>query len=315
MIEIFQRAIEEFDLYNEARLLSSITRSWYNRQLKLLTQFLAENSVNPTQITGPDILRFMATERRRGLSDRTIAARYRALRAFFKWIEANNMLDGLKSPIRPDYKPKLQTKEPKRVQLEQYELLQASIIGDHWLDTRDRLLVAVLFRCGLRVGEAAGLRLNSIDFQRKRFKISSASSKNRRDRWIPFDNQVDLLLLNYLYNRPLYIDDADALWLSDDGMGNVRGVMTKYAVLPMLRRRCVVAGLPPLNPHAFRHGFAMEMLNKGGLDMYSVSTLLGHASVKTTEEAYAKWLIDSLQHEYNEAQARITNVKRNSGKR
>lgn len=256
----------------------------------------------------------MVSERRRGLSDLTIDARYRALRAFFKWVESNDQLNGLKSPVRPDYKPKLQTKEPRRVQIEQYERLQASITDNHWLNARDRLLLAVLFRCGVRVGEAAGLRLSSIDIKRKRIKVGSASSKTRRDRLLPFDDQVALLLLDYLKERPVYDDDPNALWLSDDGAGGVRGVMTKYAVLPMLRRRCAAAGLPTLNPHAFRHGFAMEMLNQGGLDMSSVSTLLGHSSVKTTEAAYAQWLIDSLQREYDQAQAKIAAVNRNSEK-
>ncbi len=313
-MNLFHQTIANFDLYNEARLLSALTRSWYTHQLKLFAQFLIDNNIEPTQIIGRDILQFMANERRRGLSDLTIAARYRTLRAFFKWVESNEHLNGLKSPVRPDYKPKIQTKEPRRVQLEQYERLQASITGKHWLDARDRLLLAVLFRCGVRVGEAAGLRVSSIDVKRKRLKLGSASSKTRRDRLVPFADEVALLLLTYFEYRPVFEDDANALWLSDDGCGGVRGVMTKYAVLPMLRRRCVAAGLPVLNPHAFRHGKAMTMLNQGGLDMSSVSTLLGHASVKTTEATYAEWLIDSLQREYDRAQAKITSVNRNSEK-
>ena len=64
-------------------------------------------------------------------------------------------------------------------------------------------------------------------------------------------------------------------------------------------------GLPYVNAHSFRHGFAMTMLNEGGAEMSSVAALLGHRSVTTTEKAYARWLSDPLQRAYDAAQARL----------
>lgn len=301
----FQLAVDDFDLFNEARGLTSITRSWYGYQLRLFAAFLDAKSIAPAAIAGRDILAFLAEERRKGLADRSVCARFVCLRTFFRWVERNGYLDGLRNPVRAEYKPKADTTEPKRVELAAYQQLLASIAGIRWIDARDRALLAVMFRCGLRAGEVAGLRKSSIDWTRKRLKVRSSASKSRKDRLMPFDDEVGRWLSEYLFNMPLYPESPDALWLSDKGDGSVRGVMTHYALHPMLRRRCQKLGIAVVNPHSFRHGFAMELLNRGGAELSSVGTLLGHASVKTTEQAYARWLIDDLQREYEEAQRRI----------
>lgn len=62
----------------------------------------------------------------------------------------------------------------------------------------------------------------------------------------------------------------------------------------MLKRRCQRAGVRFLNPHLFRHGFAMGYLNHGA-DLKAVGDLLGHSSYKTTERHYAKWIDGPLR--------------------
>ena len=100
----------------------------------------------------------------------------------------------------------------------------------------------------------------------------------------------------------------DDLWLSDDGAGNVRGPLTIEGVRQMLRRRCKAEGMRCLNPHAFRHGYAMALLN-AGMDISALSNAMGHNSVKTTEGIYARWLTGGLKREYNEAMARLDPAK------
>jgi integrase len=66
----------------------------------------------------------------------------------------------------------------------------------------------------------------------------------------------------------------------------------------MLRRRCQVAGLRMLNPHSFRHGLAMLMLNERGADMSLVQKVLGHSQISTTARHYAEWLTEGIQREF-----------------
>ena len=67
----------------------------------------------------------------------------------------------------------------------------------------------------------------------------------------------------------------------------------------MVRRRCKTAGLRVLNPHSFRHGLAMMLLNKGG-DMSLVQKVLGHSQISTTARFYAEWLNDGMAREFTE---------------
>lgn len=301
----FVIALGDFDTYNEAKGLAPRTRDWYNQQLRALADFLEARAVAPGAIAGRDILAFLAGERRRGLSERSVDARFRALRAFFKWVEKSGYFDGLKNPVAPDYKPKLKRKIGKRITLEQYKTLLASIAGDTWIDARDRAIIAVLFRVGLRASECAGLRLSDIDLRARRLVVCSDTSKTKEDALMPFEEEVQRLLMEYLFSRPLAPSSGDLLWYSNDGAGGVRETgLTADGLYIMLKKRCAAAGLPRFGPQAFRRGFGSAMLNNG-VKMSTVSALLRHSSVKTTEDAYAEWEHEPLRAEYEEAQKRM----------
>lgn len=301
----FETALDDFDIYNEAKGLSLRTRHWYDHQLRALAAFLEARNVEPSAIAGRDILAFMAQERRRGLSERSVDARFRALRAFFRWAEKGGYFDGLKNPVAPDYKPKYKRKIGKRITLEEYKKLQASISGDSWIDARDRALIAVLFRVGLRAGECAGLRTSAIDLRARRLIINGDTSKTREDSLMPFEEETQRLLMEYLFNRPIHPADNDILWYSNDGAGGTReNALTADGIYIVLKRRCAAAGLPRFGPQTFRRGFGTAMLNSG-VKMSTVSALLRHSSVKVTEDAYAEWENEPLRAEYEEAQKRM----------
>lgn len=301
----FATALDDFDIYNEAKGLASRTRRWYTHQLKVLAEFLETRKVTPPAIAGRDILAFMAHERRRGLSERSVDARFRALRAFFRWIEKSGYFEGLKNPVAADFKPKFKRKIGKRITLEDYKKLQVSIAGDGWIDARDRALIAVLFRVGLRASECAGLRVADIDLRARRLVVNGDTSKTKEDSLMPFEEETQRLLMEYLYNRPIHPTDTNILWCSNDGAGGVREkALTADGIYIVLKKRCTAAGLPRFGPQAFRRGFGSAMLNSG-VKMSTVSALLRHSSVKVTEDAYAEWENEPLRAEYEEAQKRM----------
>lgn len=310
----FVGALADFDLYNEARGRSERTRHWYSHQLHALGHFLAERKVAPATIAGRDILAFLATERRRGIAEASVDARFRALRAFFKWIEKAGYFDGLKNPVAADYKPKIKKKIGKRVTVDTYSTLLASITGDDWSDARDRALVAVLFRCGLRASECTSLSVADLNLRDRQLFIRGDTSKSKEDAIVPMDSEARRLLMEYLFNRPVHPSDQDILWYSNDGVGGVRANgLTADGLYQILKRRCAAAGLPRLSPQTFRRGFGSALLNHG-TSMSTVSKLLRHSSVTVTEEAYAEWERLALQGEYDEAQLRIDQKKRSTEK-
>ena len=67
----------------------------------------------------------------------------------------------------------------------------------------------------------------------------------------------------------------------------------------MVKRRCR-AGLRALNPHSFRHGLAIILLNRGGADMSLVQKILGHSQISAPARNYAEWLTDGMLREFTE---------------
>lgn len=284
--------------------LSARTVEWYDGQLRWFFGWLEAAGVSGESWLQPSTVRAaLAAENGRveagEISAHTLEARYRALSAFFSWLrewlreERGCAVD----PMRGVKRPKTPKKTPRRTTVDQVNQLLAAIpeAGD-WVDLRDRLAILLLFWLGLRRSEVVGLHAADFDMGRRQVVIRGA--KGDKDRILPFPPVVGAALLSYAMSRP---PQEEGLFLSASGWRNVRGKLTANGLRQMVHRRCADAGLPPLNPHSFRHGLAMAMLNEGGADLAVVSRMLGHSSVTVTRRFYADYTDDGLKNAYNAA--------------
>jgi integrase len=147
----------------------------------------------------------------------------------------------------------------------------------------------VLFR------SCANLEINDIDFAEGLVHVRAG--KGNKDRDVPMLDDVQAAILAYLTHRPEW--PGQQLWLgkntrTQNGPG---GPLGSNGVRLMLERRCRQAGMRQLNAHAWRHGFAMAMLNHGA-DLSSISNMLGHGSVQITGSIYARWVTGGLKRQY-----------------
>jgi integrase len=88
--------------------------------------------------------------------------------------------------------------------------------------------------------------------------------------------------------------------LASDGFAGIKGVLQAEGVRQMLIRRCRAAGITYRNPHAFRHGLAMLLLNNG-MRLTTVAKVLGHSDPAVTHKVYAHTLDETVRTEYAEA--------------
>jgi site-specific recombinase XerD len=230
---------------------------------------------------------FLVHQRDRGLSAHSVDAFYRVLRAFFRWFCRRRKVP---NPIEELERPLLPKKRPRTVTAADVWQLLSSIQGDGWIDHRDRLLVLLFFSTGIRRGEVAALWVT--DFNRHSHTLHIRDGKGGVDREIPLPVEIRPALLEYLLARPAWT--GPEVFLSDNGAGGVRGVLSGDGIRQMLIRRCQAAGVPYYNPHSFRHGAAVALLNDGGADMSFIQALLGHADIRTTQGLYARWRLDGL---------------------
>lgn len=304
----YSDAVYLFLSVREAEGLSPRTLRWYADQLTALERHLgADRPVGA--VSAAEVAAFLASESRRGLSASTLDARYRAIQALYNWLELSN---GTPSPLGTGRRkilrrPKVPAPVIRYVTVEEYERVVHACDPSTWTGMRDRAILATLFWSGLRLAECAALHTVDVDLSKRLLTVRCG--KGGKGRIVPCHPDLGASLAGYLMCRPPFV--GDELWLAD-GLDHrsVRGALSREGIRQMLKRRSRQAGMRRLNPHAFRHGFAMWSLN-GGADMSAVSQMLGHSSEVITGKVYAKWLVDGIVREYKEAVARTADGTRN----
>ncbi len=143
---------------------------------------------------------------------------------------------------------------------------------------RDRAILELLYGCGLRVSELVGLDTDRLDLPHLQVRVIGKGNKERR---VPMGEEARERLHRYLggpraewtAKRP-----TEAVFVSQRGRR-----MTRESVWRLVKRWTEASGVSHrVTPHTFRHSFATH-LREGGADLRVVQTLLGHASISTTQ--------------------------------
>lgn len=162
---------------------------------------------------------------------------------------------------------------------------------------RDRLLFALLYDTGVRIGEALGLRHEDIAAAeqevtiRRRDNSNGARSKSSRSRTVPVSAQLIRLYGDYLH---IEYGDLDSDYVFVNLWGRPHGrALTYSAVHALVRRLRKDTGID-FDPHWYRHTYATRML-RDKVPVEVVSKLLGHASLTTTISIYGHLSCDDAR--------------------
>lgn len=217
-----------------------------------------------------------------------------SLRSFYRYL---NRFEGItNNPVRLIKGPKDEVKLPEFLTFDQMEQLLNSFDLSDPSDVRDRCIIEVMYACGLRVSEVAGLQCSNIDFDVQCLRVMGKESK---ERLVPFYKRCGSLLEYYLNNvRDLFKKDCelnDYAFLSRRG----KGISVRY-IQKLVKQQGIKANIPlDIHPHMIRHSFATHLLDNGA-DLRVVQELLGHENLSTTE-IYTHVTIDQLKKVVDEA--------------
>ena len=139
---------------------------------------------------------------------------------------------------------------------------------------KHRLLLKLIYSCGLRVSEAVKIKTTDLDLENQTLHIRCG--KGRRDRIIPLPSSIILEIRTFLYpdQRNPYLFRARP---------DKSGHLTVSAVQRIVKNLSRRAGMrKPVHPHTLRHSFATHLLEQG-TDIRFIQALLGHKRITTTE--------------------------------
>lgn len=154
---------------------------------------------------------------------------------------------------------------------------------------RNRLLLELLYGCGLRVSEACHLELPDLLLEEGFLRVQG---KGQKVRFVPFGRKFREALETYLPSRTSqYKPRPEAqpyLLLSQKG-----GPLTRIQAYTVVREAAELAKLGrPVHPHALRHSYATHLL-LAGMDIAYLQRLLGHSALTTTQH-YLHYLASDL---------------------
>ena len=157
------------------------------------------------------------------------------------------------------------------------------------LGARNRAILLLLARLGLRAGDVVGLRLNDIDWSQATIRVCG---KGRREALLPLTQEVGDALLAYLACRSNKSDEGH-VFIRD--MAPLRPLSAHGTVSTMVARTMKRAGIssPFHGAHVLRHSAATQMLRESA-SLHSIGSVLRHRSIETTEQ-YAKVDTKTLQ--------------------
>lgn len=229
------------------------------------------------------------------LSRSTVYGRYKTLKVFFNWCVKRRILKPDENPMRyieqPPKPPELIPRAPREEYVDKLlgwlgDQARASIahgvLTNNWTAVRDFAIVSFLCGTGVRVGELEHVEVDDLELDLNRAYLSE--TKTNIARYVLFSEQVREDLELWLSVRDtLPVSHITTLFVSDVVHSKKDWhAFTHTGVRQMLIRKCEKLGIEPyLNPHAFRHYWAIQTLRRGG-SLLDVRNQLGHRDIATT---------------------------------
>src|SRR5512133_858338 len=268
--------IEQF--VNWVRRRNSEARTWKDYRYDL-TQFVdLVGDMPPAQITFHEVDRFVDRQKTRGFLPTTINRRLASLISFYTFLSDED--PDIVCPVLPR-RHNLRERErlPRPVQEDGLRAFFAAIEntpparGEPDNRVRDRAMFMLMLRCGLRIGEVAGLLLTHLYLDESKPRLV-AWGKGSRERSVYLSPQAEKALRRYLRERPASTDEHVFLSYQLAGLST-----TAIHYRLMIYREAAEVSL---TAHRLRHSFANDLL-AADVPVTTIQKLLGHRWLETTQ--------------------------------
>jgi integrase/recombinase XerC len=267
----------------------------YEADLREFTAYFTPPETEPPALASFDLLalrEWLAHLYAREQKPATVRRKLASVRAFFRYLSRDHWVET--DPARLLRLPKTPKTLPH---VPNAEVTNALVDGglpegmEPPYPKRDRLLLEILYGCGLRVSEAVGLNLEDFDRTERWVRVRG---KGRKERQVPYGAKAAEALDAYLEDRGPAADERSLF------LNHARGRLTDRGARNIVKFYATyVVGDSTIHPHTLRHAFATHLLSDGA-DLRSIQELLGHARLSTTQK-YTQVSLQDLMRVYDSA--------------
>ena len=271
-------AAKEFEFNCQCRKLSDKTIRNYGKLIGYLLDYLKEqHKVLCLEDVRPMCIKaYLMMLQERGAKPQYINDQLKAFKVLFRYLYEEGYTDSIlteriKNVKQPKTIIKTFTEQEVKKMTEYYS-------GHTFMEVRNRLMLMTFFDTGIRVSELIDLKLSQV-----KDKYILIHGKGDKERVVPKSPLLNKWMFKYLSTREnffAYRRVPENVFLSRNGRP-----MTTEAIHRVIKIAGKAVGVSRdirVSPHTCRHTFAQMQL-KNGLDLYSLSRLMGHSSISITQ--------------------------------
>lgn len=245
----------------------------YGTDLERLSSWAERNSLELITLTRQDLREWLIDLGAEKLSENSKRRLISAVRGFFKFL----MFDGhvKKNPAEDLVSPQKGLYLPRFLNRAEIEILLAAPDTSTETGLRDRAILELMYASGLRVSEAANVRINDVDIDSGIITTIGKGSKTRR---VPVGASAVEWIRSYLVLRRKKENiEINNMFVSTNGFP-----INRQSIYISITEYAAKCGLQGVSPHTLRHSFATHLVQNNA-DIRSVQQMLGHADISTTQ--------------------------------
>jgi integrase/recombinase XerC len=290
------RACNQFLHSLRERNVSAHTIKAYSGDLELFAAYVGPRKFD--QIDHVTVRGFLSSLYEKGLGKTSVARSLAAVRSLYRWLAQEGTVE--QNPAALVSTPKLPKKLPRVPTVEEMNsVLDGKMPEIASFPERDRLMLELLYGCGIRNSELVGINVGDVRISAEAILIRG---KGKKERYVPFGDAVKSALAIYLPRRQLVLSEfrknTPALLVNQRG-----GRLTTRSVGRIIKTIAVAKGLSAdVHPHTLRHAFGTHMLEEGA-DLRAIQEMLGHERLSTTQR-YTQLSMKHLIHVYDQTHPR-----------